>query len=249
MPDVPGHLIEHSLNVSKPARPIKQKLQRFAHNKKEAIRTEVTWLLVAKFIKEVYHSNWLANPVLVRKKNNEWRMCVDYTDLNKHYPKDPFSLPRIDEVIDSMAGCELLSFLECYSSYHQIALTPTTRSKLLSSLLFGAYCYTTMSFRLKNAGATYQHAIQQCLHDEIRDDLVESYVNDVIIKTRVADSLIDNLDQTFKAFNRYKWKLNPKKCIFGVPFGILLGNIVSRGGIHPNPSKVKAVFDMRPPKM
>jgi hypothetical protein len=74
MPSGPQHLIEHSLNVSKTARPIKQKLRRFAHNKKKAIRVEVTRLLAARFIKEVYHLDWLANPVLVHKKNNEWRM-------------------------------------------------------------------------------------------------------------------------------------------------------------------------------
>jgi hypothetical protein len=122
MPGVPRHLIEHSLNVSKIARPIKQKLRLFARNKKEAIRAEVTRLLVAGFIKEVYHPDWLTNPVLVRKKNNEWRMCVDYTDLNKHCPKDPFGLPRIDEVVDSTYGCELLSLLDCYSGYHQITI-------------------------------------------------------------------------------------------------------------------------------
>jgi hypothetical protein len=71
------------------------------------IRVEVNWLLAASFIKEVYHPEWLPNPVLVRKMNNEWRICIDYTNLNKHYPKDPFSLPHIDEVIDSTTGCEL----------------------------------------------------------------------------------------------------------------------------------------------
>ena len=115
---VPREKIEHSLNVSPTAKPIKQKLRRFTLDKKEAIRVEIKWLLAAGFIKEVYHPDRLANPVLVRKKNKEWRMCVDYTDLNKHCPKDPFSLPRIDEVVDSTAGCELLSFLDCYSGYH-----------------------------------------------------------------------------------------------------------------------------------
>ena len=81
MPGVPRNLIEHSLNVSKTARPIKQKLRRFARDKKEAIRIEITRLLAAGFIKEVYHPDWLANPVLVRKKNNEWRMCVVYLFL------------------------------------------------------------------------------------------------------------------------------------------------------------------------
>ena len=119
---VPREKIEHSLNVSPTAKPIKQKLCRFMLDKKEAIRVEIKRLLAVGFIKEVYHPDWLANPVLVKKKNKEWRMCVDYTDLNKHCPKDPFGLPRIDEVVDSTAGCELLSFLDCYSGYHQISL-------------------------------------------------------------------------------------------------------------------------------
>jgi len=194
MPGVPRNQIGHSLNVSKTARPIKQKLRRFARDKKEAIRIEITRLLAAGFIKEVYHPDWLSNPVLVRKKNNEWRMCVDYTDLNKQCPKDHFGLPRIDEVVDSTARCELLSFLDCYSGYHQISLKEDDQIKTSFITPFGAYCYTTMSFGLKNAGATYQRAIQQCLHDEIRDDLVEAYVDDVVAKTRDASTLIDNLD-------------------------------------------------------
>jgi hypothetical protein len=96
-------------------------------------------------------------------------MCVDYIDLNKHCPKDPFGLPRIDKVVDSTAGCELLSFLDCYSGYHQISLREEDQIKTLFITPFGAYCYMTMSFGLKNAGATYQRAIQQCLKDQIRD--------------------------------------------------------------------------------
>ena len=100
MPGVPRELIEHSLNVSPTAKPINQKLRRFAQDKKEAIRAEITRLLATGFIKEVYHPQWLANSVLVQKKNNEWIMCADYTDLN-----NPFGLPRTDEVVDSIAGC------------------------------------------------------------------------------------------------------------------------------------------------
>ena len=131
-------------------------------------------------------------------------MCVDYIDINKHCPKDPFGLPRIDEVVDSTAGCELLAFLDCYSGYHQISLKEDDQFKTSFIAPFDAYCYTTMSFGLKNVGATYQRAIQQCLHDEIRDDLVEAYVDDVVVKIRDASTLIDNLDRTFKALNKYK---------------------------------------------
>jgi hypothetical protein len=106
----------------------------------------------------------------------------------------------------------------------------------------------TMSFGLKNIGATYQRAIQQCLSDQIRDQLIEAYVDDVVVKTKVASSLVDDLNQTFKALNAFQWKLNPKKCIFGVPCGILLDDIISRDGIRPNPEKVQVVLRMKPPK-
>ena len=101
MPGVPKELIKHSLNVNPTATPKKQRLRRFSAEKREAIKKEIAKLLAAGFIKEVYHPEWLVNPVLVLKKNNnEWKLCVDYIDLNKHCPKDPFGLPRIDQVID-----------------------------------------------------------------------------------------------------------------------------------------------------
>jgi hypothetical protein len=113
-------------------------------------------LLAAGFIKEVYHLEWLDNHVLVLKKNNnEWRMCMDYTDFNRHCPKDPSAPPRINQVIGSTAGCILLSFLDCYSGYHQIALKEENQIKTAFITPFGAYAYTTVLFGLKNAGATY----------------------------------------------------------------------------------------------
>jgi hypothetical protein len=127
---VPRELAEHKLKVYPQARPIRQKLRRFTPDKREAIRAELAHLVAAGFIREVLHPEWLANPVLVLKKNKvDWRMCVDYTDLNKHYPKDPFGLPRIDQVVDSTAGCSMLSFLDCYSRYHQISLAKEDEEK------------------------------------------------------------------------------------------------------------------------
>jgi hypothetical protein len=168
---VPRELIEHSLNVHPKAVLKKQRLQRFAHDKREAIKREIAKLLAAGFIKEVIHPEWVANPVLVKKKNNEWRMCVDYTDLNKHCPKDHFGLPRIDQVVDSTAGCLLLCFLHCYSGYHQIALKEEDQIKTAFITPYGTYAYKTMSFGLKNAGATYQRAIQMCSVDQLHRNL------------------------------------------------------------------------------
>jgi hypothetical protein len=169
---VPKELIEHCLKVDPKASPKKQRLRCFAPDKREAIKKELAKLLAASFIKEVYHPEWIANPVLVLKKNNnEWRMCVDYTDINKHCLKDPFALPRVDQVIDSTAGCVLLSFLDCYSGYHQIALKEEDQIMTTFITPFGAYAYTTMSLGLKNAGATYQRAIQLCLADQLHHNV------------------------------------------------------------------------------
>ena len=110
MPGVPRELAEHTLNVDPKYKPVKQFLRRFNEERRKAIGEEVAGLLAAGFIIEVFHPEWLANPVLVLKKNGTWRMCVDYTDLNKACSADPFALPRIDQIIDATAGCERLSF-------------------------------------------------------------------------------------------------------------------------------------------
>ena len=112
MPGVPRHLAEHTLNVDPKYKPVKQFLRWFNEERRKAIGEEVARLLAAGFIVEVFHPKWLANPVLVLKKNGTWRMCVDYTDLNKACLADPFALPRIDQIIDATAGCERLSFLD-----------------------------------------------------------------------------------------------------------------------------------------
>jgi hypothetical protein len=137
MPRVTRELIEHSLNVDPKATPKRQHLRRFADDRQDAIKKERAKLLAVGFIREVFHPEWLSNPILVRKKNlNEWRMCVDYTDLNKHYPKDPFGLPRIDRVIDSTAGCDLLCFLDCYFGTTRSRSRKKTRRRPRSSPRF-----------------------------------------------------------------------------------------------------------------
>jgi hypothetical protein len=195
MPGVPRNLIEHSLNVDPKATPKRQHLHHFADDRQEAIKEVLAKLLVAGFIKEIFHPKWLANPVLVCKKNsNEWRMCVDYTDLNKHFPKDSFGLLRIDQVINSTAGCDLLCFLDCYSGYHQIAIKEEDQEKTAIITPFGTYCYTTMSFGLKNAGATYQRVIQACFKRQL-DKNVEAYVDDVVVKIRNSETLITDVEE------------------------------------------------------
>jgi hypothetical protein len=173
-------------------------------------------------------------------------MCVDYTDLNKHCPKDPFGLPQIDQVIDSMAGCDLLCFLDCYSGYHQIALKEEDQEKTAFITPFGTYYYMTMSFGLKKADATYQRAIQACFKRELNKN-VKAYVDDVVVKTRNSDTLIADLEEIFASLREYRWKLNPNKCVFDVPSGKLLGFIISHCGIEANPEKISSITKMKAP--
>ena len=104
-----------------------------------------------------------------------------------------------------------------------------------------------MPFGLKNAGATYQRAIQTCLGNQVGRN-AEAYIDDVVIKTKEPGSLIEDLKETFKNLKTWQWKLNPTKCVFGVPSGQLLGFLVSNRGIKANTKQVKAIMDMKPPR-
>jgi hypothetical protein len=195
---------------------------------------------------EVFYPDWLANPVLVLKKKNTWRMCIDYTSLNKAFPKDPFALSCIDQVINSIAGCDLLSFLDAYSGYHQIPLYQPDQIKTSFITPYGAYCYVTMSFGLNNARATYQRTMQRCLQGQIGRN-VHAYVDDVVVKTKQSGTLLDDLKETFANLWHDRMKLNSEKCTFGVPAGQLLGYIISQRGIEDNPLKIKAIEAVDPP--
>jgi hypothetical protein len=225
---VPRELAEHVLHVRPDAKQVKQSLRRFADDRRKAIWEEVATLLAAGFIMEVLHLDWLSNPVMVEKKKDEpaivkiWRMCVDYTNLNKACPKDPFPLPRIDQVIDSIAGCELLSFVDAYSGFHQIPLYQPDQIKTSFITPYGAYCYLTMPFGLRNAGTTYQRCMQKCLHDQI-DKNMQVYVDDVVIKTKESQTLIDDLQETFANLRRFRMKLNLAKCNFWCTDGQVAG--------------------------
>uniref|UniRef100_A0A2N9GP36 RNase H type-1 domain-containing protein n=1 Tax=Fagus sylvatica TaxID=28930 RepID=A0A2N9GP36_FAGSY len=125
------------------------------HARNQAISDEVEKLLTARFIREVYYPDWLANVVMVKKANGKWRMCVDFTDLNKACPKDSFPLPRIDQLVDSTAGHRLLTFMDAFSGYNQIMMDDTDQEKTSFITSKGLFCYKVMPFGLKNAGATY----------------------------------------------------------------------------------------------
>jgi hypothetical protein len=196
MKGIPREVAEHKLNIKLGSKLVKQRLRRFNNEKCKAIGEEVMKFLSAGLIREVFHPEWLANPVLVKKKNKKRRMCVDYTSLNKACPKDPFPLPHIDQIVDSTAGYETLCFLNAYSMYHQIVMC--IADQLATSFItpFDEYCYQMMPFGLKNAGATFQQCMRR-VFGELVGRIIEPYVDDIVVKSKKTGDLLPNLTEVF----------------------------------------------------
>jgi hypothetical protein len=182
MPRIPREVIEHRLKINPDTRLVSQKPRRQSIERQDFIRKEVQKLLDAGFIKEVHHPIWLANPVIVPKANGKLRMCIDYTSLNKACPKDPYPLPRIDQIMDSTFGCDLLPFLGAYSGFHQIQMSREYRKHTAFVTVDGLHCYVVMLYGLKNALPTFVRAMSKTFGDLIRDK-VEVYVDDIMVKT------------------------------------------------------------------
>lgn len=236
----------HELNVDPTFKPIRQKRRKLGPDRSKAVNEEVERLLGAGSITEVKYPEWLANPV-VKKKNGKWRVCVDFTDLNKACPKDSFPLPHIDRLVESTSGNELLTFMDAFSGYNQIMMHPDDREKTAFITDRGIYCYKVMPFGLKNAGATYQRLVNRMFADRLGVTM-EVYIDDMLVKSPKAADHIDHLKDCFLILNEYGMKLNPAKCTFGVTSGEFLGYIVTQRGIEANPKQISAILDIPSPK-
>jgi hypothetical protein len=239
-------VIEHSLNVDPSFRLRKQRLRKMSDDKAEGAQNEVKRLLSAGVIREVKYPEWLANTVMVKKANGKWRMCIDFTDLNKACPKDEFPLPRIDSLVDASASSELMSLLDCYLGYHQIWMKKEDETKTSFITPNGTYYCLRMPEGLKNAGGSFSRMTARVLHSQIGSNVL-TYVDDIIVKSTKQENHIANLQETFANFRQAGLKLNPEKCVFGIKKGKFLGCLVSTKGIEANPSKIEAILRMESP--
>ncbi|KAK4394709.1 Transposon Ty3-G Gag-Pol polyprotein [Sesamum angolense] len=175
-------IMVHRLNVNPKIRPVKQKKRAFGNERIKAIKEDVEKLPRIDYIRPVQYPEWLANVVLVPKPNNKWRICIDFTDLNKACPKDSYPLPRIDALIDSTSGCELMSFLDAFQGYNQIGLAHDDQEKTSFVIDQGIFCYNSMPFDLKNAGATYQKLVNM-FREQIGRNM-EVYIDNMMVKSQ-----------------------------------------------------------------
>ena len=175
-------------------------------------------------------------------------MYVDFIDLNKACPKDSFSLPRINQLVDLTARHKLLSFMDAFSSYNQIMMDKEDQEKTSFITSQGLYCYKVMSFRLKNGGATYQRWVNRMFSHQIGRN-AEVYVDDMLMKSNDEVDHLDDLKETFDTLRKYKMKRNPTKCVFVISSWKFLGFTVSQQGIEANPEKIKVVTEVKSPRI
>lgn len=238
--------IEHALDTNAAIKPRKQNQRKMSEDRMLAAKAEVQRLLDAAIIREVKYPEWLANVVLVPKKNGKMRMCIDFTDLNKACKKDPFPLPRIDASVDMAARCKRFSLLDCFSGYHQIWLKKEDEEKASFRTPGGTYCFMRMPEGLKNAGATFARMTAKVFKNQIMKNMI-AYVDDIVVMSKQESDHIADLQETFANFREANLKLNPEKCVFGVTKGKMLGYIVTAEGIKANPDKISAILMMKEP--
>ncbi|GJU08381.1 reverse transcriptase domain-containing protein [Tanacetum coccineum] len=237
---------EHELKTYPHIEPRIQRKKSITLDRRKVVKKEVAEWLKDGIVKRVRYPSWVANPVLVKKPDNSWRMCIDFKDLNKACPKDLYPLPEIDWKIESLMGFKYKCFLDAYKGYHQIQMAKKDEEKTAFHTDEGVFCYTKMPFGLKNVKATYQRLVDTTFVGEMGRNL-EAYVDDMVIKSKTELDMIKDIEETLLTLKKVNMKLNPKKCSFGMEEGKFLGYIVTSEGIRANPEKTKAVMNMPSP--
>ena len=174
-------------------------------------------------------------------------MCVDFTDLNRACPKDPFPMPWIDQLVDAMVGHPRMSFLDAFQGYHQIPMALDDQEKTVFVTPVGNYHYKVMSFGLKNAGSTYQRMMTKIFESQLGKN-VEVNIDDMVVKSKLVSEHLADLSNIFEILRRHRLRLNASKCSFGMGSGKFLGYMVTHRGIEVNPDQIRAINNLQPPQ-
>jgi len=248
MPSIDPDFLCHRLTMDPKVKLVRQRRRKFNEERRRVIQEETKKLLNVGHIREIQYPEWLANVVLVKKANGKWRMCVDFTDLNKACPKDLYPLPSIDTLVDSASGYRMLNFLDAFSGYNQIKMHPRDECKTAFMTETSCYCYTMMSFGLKNVGATYPRLMNRVLAPMLGRN-VQAYVDDMVVTSQERGQHVSDLEELFATIDKYRLKLNPEKCVFGVEAGKFLGFLLTERGIEANREKCATILSMRSPTL
>jgi hypothetical protein len=213
------------------------------------VKEEINRLLDAKFIRPCRYADWISTIVPVEiKGTKKLCVCIDFRDLNKATLKDEYPIPIADFLDNSACGHRVLSFLDGNAAYNQIFMAEEDISKtaFICTGFVGLFEWIVMTFGLKNAGATYQRAVNLIFHD-LLGIIVEVYIDDIVVKSVSLNSHLANLRLAFEKMCRYGLKMNPLKCAFGVSSGKFLGFIVHEKGVEIDPKKIELIKKVQAP--
>jgi hypothetical protein len=240
-------VIEHKIPLKEEARPFKQKLRQINPTLLPVMEREVKKLLDAQIIVPLRYSDWVANLVPVRKKSGEIRLCVDFRNLNRSSRKDNYPLPNMEHILQKVTGASRISMIDGFSGYNQISVMPEDREKTSFTTPWGTFMYAKMPFGLMNAGATFQRAMDIAFIGE-KDKFVVIYLDDITVFSKTDKEHHCHLKRVFLKCRRFGLSLNPKKSLFAMQEGKLLGHIVSAEGVRIDPDRVEAIQALSLPR-
>jgi hypothetical protein len=250
--EIPGldrSIVEHRLPIKPGFRPYKQPPRKIYKDEVLAdVKKEVERLIEANFIRPCRYAEWISNIVPIYKKNEKMRVCIDFRDLNRATPMDGYLMPIADLLVDAAARNKVISFMDGNAGYNQIfmAIEDISKTAFRCPGHIGLFEWTVMTFGLKNAGATYQRAMNYIFH-ELIGKIVEIYIDDVVIKSLDHELHLDDVRKTLECTRKHGLKMNPNKCAFGVSAGEFLGFLVHEGGIEVGRKSMKAIDEVVPP--
>jgi hypothetical protein len=207
------------------------------------IKEEVDRVLKAGFIRPCRYAEWVSNIVPIEKKNtNKLKICIDFHNLNRATPKDEYPMPIADVLVNKASSNKVISFLDGNAGYNQIFMVEedVTKTAFRCPGFVGLFEWVVMTFSLKNARATYQHAMNLIFHD-LLGRIMEVYIDDVVVKSADFVNHLADLRMAFERMRKYGLKMNPGKCAFGMWAGHFLGFVVHENGIEIDPKKVEVI--------
>jgi hypothetical protein len=240
-------VIEHKIPLKEEARPFKQKMRQINPTLLPVMEREVKKKLDAQIIVPLRYSDWVANLVPVRKKSGEIRLCVDFRNLNGSSRKDNYPLPNMEHILQKVTGASRISMIDGFSGYNQISVMPEDREKTTFTTPWGTFMYAKMPFGLMNTGATFQRAMDIAFIGE-KDKFVVIYLDDITVFSKIDEEHHCHLKRVFLKCRRFGLSLNPKKSLFSMQKGKLLGHIVSAEGVRIDPDRVEAIQALSLPR-
>jgi hypothetical protein len=215
-------------------------------NLTEIVKEELHKLLKAGFIYPISDSEWVSPLVIVPKNNGKWRVCVDYRALNKAMQKDHFPLPFIDQVCDNLAEKKYFSFLDGFSGYNQIQISPQDQDKTTFTSPWRTFSYKVLPFGLCNAPATFQRAVLGIFSNMV-NDCMEIFMDDFTPYGTNFEEALSNLEKVLKRCKQSHLSLSTKNFHMMMREGVVLGHFISYAGIQVDPTKIQVILDIPTP--